>query len=261
MLEWDQYSRRATVDPLGDGGNIWLSWHYTNNLSLSVFKYITRSTGANPAKVPVDDVKRPFLPDFLRKNVARYRVKPEPEEVDGVRCWLVEWPDMDRFWVDPQHGFAIRRRAYCWGPGKPLHTAVLNRDYREVKPGLWLPYLQIVDRYADMNAEDKSVWGKVACRTEIHLDSIEFDRLSDDFFEIRLPPGTFVHDFIRHLKYRVSDPNGGDPFGEPVLEALQLQPTRGRGMRMLAAIAIPVGLAALAYLLLRRRHVKRSATP
>jgi len=261
LLEWDQSARQASVDGLKQGGSLWINWHYTNNLSLSVFKYITQSTGANPVTIASDDLKRPFLPDFLRNNVARYRVKPEPEEIDGVRCWLVEWPDMDRFWVDPQHGFAIRRRAYCWGPGKPLHTGVLNRDYREAKPGLWLPYLQIVDRYADINAEDKAVWGKLACRTEMQLDSIEFDRLSDDFFAIRLPPGTIVFDVVRKLHYRVADPNGGDPFGEPVLEALQLQPARGRAMVTIAAILIPVGLIVLGYLLSRRHHVKRTSTP
>jgi hypothetical protein len=48
-----------------------------------------------------DDLDLPFLPDFLRENMARYEVLPVPEEVDGTACWVAHWPGMDRFWTDP----------------------------------------------------------------------------------------------------------------------------------------------------------------
>ena len=119
---------------------------------------------------------------------------------------------MDRFWIDPDRGFAVPRRVYNWGPGKPQKFEFRHRDYGEVKPGLWLPFTQIEDKYASIVAEREAIWGKVAARSEYRLRSIEFDSLPDNFFDTKLPPGTRVLDQVHQRQYAVSGDNDNDPF-------------------------------------------------
>jgi hypothetical protein len=125
MLEWQQEFQSAYVSEFAKGGKIYQGLFYTRHLSLDAPKFIAKSNGADIAalrKMAVysDDLPLPFLPDFLRENKANYRVLPTPQEVDQASCWLVEWPGMDRFWVDPKRGFAIPLRRYSWAPGEPL---------------------------------------------------------------------------------------------------------------------------------------------
>ena len=133
--------------------------------------WVSTSTRESPSRVGADyetiqrnqpdnvDVTHPLLPEFLTKSLASYRVLPEPELVDGHRCWIVEWPGMDRIWVDPECGFVIRRRIYHWGPGKPLRCDVVQKDIREVRPGLWIAFQQIVENYANPARSWRWRWG------------------------------------------------------------------------------------------------------
>ena len=94
LLEWRQYAHTAVIGPFDTGGNAYSGLHYTRNLSLNAAKYMARSGGGDFAairRIPHygDDLDLPFLPEFLRENMARYEVLPVPEEVDGVPCWVV----------------------------------------------------------------------------------------------------------------------------------------------------------------------------
>lgn len=221
ILEDTPENRRALLMAFDLGQNIYGGLFYTINLSLDAPKFIASSNGVGDKMDEIrrryaDDLDFPFLPDFLRQNRSYYRVLPTAEEVDGKKCWVVEWPGMDRIWVDPLLGYAARRRAYCWGPGKALKLEIFNKDYRNVGNGLWLPFAQIVDKYASVVAENPSIWGKVTCITEYKVESIEFDKLTDAFFDIHLPPGTVVLDQVRHFEYVVPDAELADPFANAI---------------------------------------------
>lgn len=232
ILEWTDYNHRAVIDHFGLGRNIYNGLDYFRNSFLDAPKYIARTVGAEER---IDEIRKqwrlytayPYLPGFLRENKSRYRILPETEEIEGVTCWVVEWPGMDRMWIDPMRGFSIPRREYHWGPDLPLKYDIRNRDLKEVKSGLWLPTKQIEYRYADIEAENKSIWGKITCQSEYVLNSIAFDTLTDAFFEKALPDGTFVYDVTRDMQYNVSDRDTSDPFTMPIAEGQQLlrQPT------------------------------------
>jgi hypothetical protein len=239
LLEWDQYTRSALLDPFENGRNIFQDWLYTRNLSLDAPKQVAASGGADTASLRQlsglkDDLDLPFLPEFLRANQSRYHVRPEPEEVDGARCWVVEWPGVDRFWVDPLRGFAVPRRVYAYGPGKPLNFEFLQRDYHQVKPGLWLPFTQIENKYSSF-VESEALWGQVACRSEYRVHQIEFDRLPDRFFDVKLPPGTRVLDSVRKLEYLLLR-SAAAPFVDPIAAAAR-ERNRGPGWRVLTGPA------------------------
>ena len=221
IVEWEQDSEQAFVRPFDLGSNSFSGLYFTSNLSIDAPRYIVDSNGANLSAVREywpDQVGLPFLPEFLRQNQGSYHVGPVREKVDGVDCWLVEWPGMDRFFVAPQLGFAIPRREYCFGLGKPLKIGFHHRDYREVRPGLWLPFSQTENRYCPLS-EPAALWGKVASESEYQLNAIEFDNVPDSLFDIKLPQGTVVYDRVRDFSYSVSDASQDDPFNAAIAEA------------------------------------------
>jgi hypothetical protein len=228
VLHWDQDARSASVAELGSWPTIYGGLNYTRNLSLDAPKYMATSNGADIRRIRtipsvMDDTALPFLPEFLHENRTRYSVSPTQEKVNDRLCWVVEWPGMDRFWVDPERGFSIPRRAYCWAPGKPRRFEFLHSDYREVKPGLWLPFNQTEDVYTSIIADKESLWGMVAARSEIRLHAIEFDDVPDALFEVQLPPGTRVMDAVRNFQYTTSPNNEANPFDAAIAEAMKLK--------------------------------------
>src|SRR5262249_60825206 len=63
---------------------------------------------------PDDDTKPPDKghPFYLHVALAQkeYRVHPRQEQVAGAWCHVVEFPGVDKLWVDPAIGFSVRRR-------------------------------------------------------------------------------------------------------------------------------------------------------
>lgn len=216
VLRWDQHTRSATLNSFEDGWNIHAGWDYTLHLGLDAPRFILSSNDASAKLTGVrksfpDEADHPFLPAFLRENAADYRVGPQPEEVVGQSCWVLDFPGVDRICVDPTKNFAIVKRSYSWGPGKPARLSVENSDFKEVKPGLWLPFHQVVERYAVLT-ERKSLWGTVTSRSEYQLKSVAFDEgVSDALFDVELPVGTNVFDAVRNFNYRISGPSA-EPF-------------------------------------------------
>lgn len=257
-VDWDAATQRACIDHFDEGPEICSALYLTRNLALDAPRHILQSTGSSMdihelRKQYADDAAHPFLPASLRENRSRYHVLSDSETIDGVPCWIVEWPGMDRFHVAVERGFSIPMRTYCWGPGKPPQFAYRNSDYREVKPGLWVPFTQIVDRYASVFAEEKSLWGKVACRTEYKVKEIHFDDVSEGLFDVELPPGTLVFDVIRNFSYIVADKNTSDPFAMPIAQAEDLLQ---QSSQVLPIWATALLLLALGLLIWRRRNAR-----
>lgn len=248
LLDWNESGDLAGVHYFGVGGNIYYGLLYTRNLFLDAPKYISKCGGADLNAVRnnyPDWAALPYFPEFFLQNKAQYRILSKPELVSGVNCWIVEWPGMDRFWVDPSRDLAVVRRAYCWGPSKPLRFDVTHADYREVKPGFWLPCSTIEDQYADIRVGyvKESDWGKVGSRIEYKVTSLTLDNLDDSFFDIRLPPNTKVFDRVRQIDYRTSEDNA-DPFGDAFVEALA-QMRRRHYLRLAIATLLVMAILGL----------------
>jgi hypothetical protein len=189
ILDWDQSANLVYVDEKGGLGlGLYYGLLYTRNLSLDAPKYIAKCGGPDLStvreKVP-DIAALPFYPEYFRQNMVHYKILPKTETVSGMDCWVLEWPGMDRLWVAPTRDYAVVRRAYCWGPSKPLRLDVTHADYREVKPGFWLPFSTIEDKYADIRAGSvkEAEWGKIAAHIENKVTSLTVDNLEDSFFD------------------------------------------------------------------------------
>ena len=226
-LEWRQAHGSAALNRVeGASINIYQGLSYFRGLSLDSPKYIIRSLGVEAQLPEIKKRKRkyvdhPFLPQHIINNKESYRVLPTPETIDGSSCWVVEWKGMDRFWVDPDRGFAVVNREHAWAPGTPLRYKTSNSDYREVKPGLWLPHLQIVDAYFDPDRFEKKLAGKIRFRDTYELLGVEFDSLNEEFFDVSLPAGTRVYDATRDFTYTVSN-ESSDPFSLPLEKGTEL---------------------------------------
>lgn len=215
LVNWQQNSNSLLVTRLGFGAPFYNKLLYTRNLSLDVPALLATSNEIDHATIRrhfPDDAALPFLPRFVRDNIKRYRVSATPEIIDGQTCWLVEWPQMDQFWVCPDRGFIVPRRIYHWGPGKPIRYEFVNKDYKEVQPGYWLPFSQVENKYASIIAEPSKIWGKVTGRSEYKLLEAKFGTVPESQFDVSLPKGTIVFDEIRNFKYTVEGTSDNDPF-------------------------------------------------
>ncbi len=67
--------------------------------------------------------------------------------VGGADCLELRGPG-DRLWLDPKHGYALRRRVWDWLPGTSHQFDVTLSNFRTLSSGLWLPWKVRVGRYA-----------------------------------------------------------------------------------------------------------------
>lgn len=138
-----------------------------------------------------------FYPHCLRSGIRTdLIVLPEQEQVDGAWCHVVQCADVQKLWVDPQIGFAVRRKERHkpgsarddFNDGKPLPLADYKfSNFSEAVPGLWLPLHCERITYP---ATAKSLEPEL----ELVLDvtSLDVNTVSDRDFEIELPAGTMV---------------------------------------------------------------------
>jgi len=251
-FEWNKGNISASVREFTDGGNMHQSTDYFRYIGWDVSSHIVESGGgdykaAKNEEWLKDYLDHPFLPEFLETNLSKYSVNPVQGDVDGFPCWVVEYPGMDKFWVDSEHGYAIRKRIYHWGPGQARKFAIHNMDFREVKPGIWLPYRQIVDKYASIVSEQKDIWDKVASRLHYEVREILFDEeLPETCFEPDLKEGLHILDAVRNIRYTITDPNSAVPFEGSIDQGIKVnQYVKYRAFFIIvgsALIMIAVGL-------------------
>lgn len=271
FLDWFQFNQSVNLGPKQMRNfNVLYGWDYLENAGINPYRPIVESTGMSYEDATALDekslpttgpdsgllilhqfVKEPSLPDFLQLNASKYGVAEQSESIDGEAYWAIEWPEMDKIWVDVDRGYAVRRRVYRWKPAGPLARRVDNSDLREVKPGLWLWFRQTVETYGRQKEED---WDKVIRRSTYDVSECDFSHAPGALANLRLPVGTAVTDTIRDLKYTVSDEQG-DPFDKPLGEA-----TAAAGVRRRTGIIGPIIIANVAllavvvlYLVLRRK--------
>ena len=239
LLDWNQSSVHVIVDHFADGHNAHGRFDYFRHIGWNVSRLLIESENKNYDTVRKnlfdDDIDHPFLPEFLEKNKGKYVVHPIQENIDGFPCWVVEFPGMDKLWIDTEHGHAVRKRVYHFGEGKPRKYAILNQEWKEVMPGLWLPHKQIVDKYVSILAEDSKIWDQVTARMYYEVEEILINTVPDELFDVSLPAGTHVLDITRGTQYTVWDPDT-DPFAGPIEQSLKVN-----RYVMLRAITIIIG--------------------
>jgi hypothetical protein len=141
------------------------------------------------------------LPREVRYDLPHYRLRLEPEEVDGHRCYVLEYPEKDLIWVDPACNFAVRKRCNFQALGYPLYV-VENTDLTEKAPGVWIPSKTSKTVYHSIDAPQLK--GKIHA-TEVNVvKSCKINELTpDSFLPLPIKEGYFVDDQIRGVSYKV----------------------------------------------------------
>jgi hypothetical protein len=123
----------------------------------------------------------------------RFFMLPAQEEVDGVMCHVLEYPNIYKIWIDPKIGCAIRRRdKFSRSEGGSVLTGrVLLKDYKEVAAGLYLPMNCVREDYAHLS-NPSQYWGKKTMELHVAVRNVSVNGVTDDDFGIELPPGTTV---------------------------------------------------------------------
>jgi type II secretory pathway pseudopilin PulG len=262
-LDWTQHNDRVFIASKEKGDfNVLLGWRYLENAGLNPYRPVIESAGMSYEEARgLDDkhmlhqfLNKPLLPDFLESNASRYSVAEQPETIDGAACWVMEWPGMDKIWIDVDHSYAMRRRVFHWRPEGPLARHIDNSDFREIKPGLWFCFQQTVETYGMLNQAEE--WDKLTNVSAYEVSECDLSRAPEGLTALRLPVGTFVNDSIRNIQYRVSDEEG-DPFEKPLGEAAQVAgvPRRaGTNRRLIIGAAALVGMVVLCVCLFLRRR-------
>ncbi len=148
---------------------------------------------------PIDESPKPRpdlrLSDALDSGTCRIRASDE--FVDGHRCVVIDWGNKERttVWCDPALGFAIRRKEFHYHETDVLAWRVTSDSFQEILPGFWLPTHTNADRFASLRAPDK-LRDTPLIRYEYTVKSLEVNNVPDEFFELQIPPGVMVADYI-----------------------------------------------------------------
>jgi len=211
---------------------------------------------------PAPDAKAP--PAFLRFVFAipDYVLRQQPEAVEGHLCHVVEMPGLDRIWLDPQIGYAIRKRE-AWHPvSKALLRRQTSSEFREYpvsgpagEQAVWFPARIRLDAAgkADAPSEETGL--------DIVIEDLKINRVDDGVFKFVPPPGTLIADRDTGKLRQV--PGGLDLLDHSAVIAQQMmelsrtqsrQGPRGIPPEAYGLLAVSVALIALnVRLYLRRR--------
>lgn len=118
-------------------------------------------------------------------------------DVDGVACVQASTP-VDQMFFDPARGYALIRRDLKRSAGGPVRLRYSCKDFKLVKPGLWLARTIIAEAF---NGE------RLESRWRLEVVELELGDVPDSLFAITIPPGTPISD-ARHFP---PDPKSGYP--------------------------------------------------
>jgi RNA polymerase sigma factor (sigma-70 family) len=172
--------RKGTLDDLRQGGLFSTLWYPAN-----LFLEIWHDGLPRFRDLGIDD---PFvhLPRELEDEKAKYEVRTQQEKIDGYPCHVIERKGKYTFWIDPAHGFMVRK-AYKYSATGRLVVEYKSSHFREKVKGIWLPERQVLVSYYDDNDFDKRrkvPAGKVARIVTNSLLEARFNDVPDEFFAI-----------------------------------------------------------------------------
>jgi hypothetical protein len=238
VLDWTTSNDHAVVAPFEFGRNSYNEWYYFFYYGFVPFRHIAESNNVKYEDL-LEHAKKAdyleklndyFLPDCIRDHPARYKVQEEQEIIDGHLCWVIEWSNTDKIWMDANTN-VIRKRITHWSEGGVLKHVILNHDFKEVKNGLFLPMKQDVMVYVGPDwGLPQSQWGKEHSHFVYQVNAIQFGSLDEEakkFFSVPLPIGTSVYDVRENLEYRIYD-ESKDPFEDPIKQGIGVLQKRER---------------------------------
>ncbi|MDR2642687.1 MAG: hypothetical protein LBC74_07825 [Planctomycetaceae bacterium] len=231
IFEWTANSKSVVIVPFQFGRNMYQDWTFFLNIGITPFRKIAETNGTSFDKV-LDEVEREpslevlgyfVLPDSIKNNIKKYQVNPVQEEVDGHKCWVVEWKNADKIWFDSNLSGVIRKRIIHWEEGKEVKRVIVNSGFKEFGDGVVLPMKQEVTNYVgEKMGLSKSLLGKQHSHFIYQVDSIQFDNFDKEAEELSnysLSPGTSVLDVANELEYTITKPNS-DPFAGPISQGI-----------------------------------------
>ncbi len=229
LLSWDLRTNRCSIEKFTEGYEINMAyeWSYFELLGVHVIKYAVNDNKGDYESLRKKEKIQGYeflnvldLPDSLVRHRDHYIVKNELINIEGHDCYVLEWEQRDILFVDPDMNFSVRKRIVYNQDNGQIEYVATNKDFKEVCPGLWLPYKQMVDVYANTSVEPRSNWGKIASQRFFEIKEVKVGDIEDSLFEISPPVGTRVVDGIRSIHYTISDP-GSDPFAGPIGQAIK----------------------------------------
>ncbi len=232
VIDWREDSNHAVVSQFEYGRNMYHNWYYFQNYGIVPFRALAENNGVLYKDVLKQSLKDPsleplrnfILPDSLKENKDKYIVLPEQESIEGHDCYVIEWPNTDKIWIDLEIGGAIRKRISHWSENGFLRSMIINSDFKKLGSELFLPMKQEVTNFVGPNMGlSQNLWGKEFSHFIYKVNSIQIGRLNPEahkFFDVRLPEGTSVYDVRYGTDYRVSNPNS-DPFAGPIGQGIK----------------------------------------
>jgi hypothetical protein len=265
VLQWTSDNSQCYIDSFLNS-NIYLYWDYTRYLGINVYKHIAEANDISYSTLQQESqnnpiyamLKEPFIDDVFVKNTSKYRILPDKENIEGFPCLVIEWAGVDKMWVDIEHCFALRKRILHFSPDMPIKYEVNNGDFRQIKPGLWLPYTQTVVEYANPAHRPKDLWGKPIRRVHYVVEQIVADNIDMSLFDVVVPAGTYVMDSVRKMDFVVVE-DQTDPFASPIdMASQQLAYYKYRAIVM---IIVNIAFLLLIWFLFVRSKKKKTPKP
>ncbi len=142
----------------------------------------------------------PYQLDQLISS-GKYGIDGE-EVIDGLNCVILARPGFDRLWLAKDRGWAIARREWRWSAGGPIKRRFVNRDFRTITPGAWVPFEASMEIYGHPTTRPGQRVGVLKAAVQ----EVEAD-VPDDWFEPHFPIGTMVDDRATGSRY---------PFGKEI---------------------------------------------
>jgi hypothetical protein len=132
-------------------------------------------------------------------------------DVDGIKCAVLQGTIRTTYksktgeqkqrvrnvkgWLDLQRGFALRKweESGSWGG----LTRIVNSEFAQVEPGLWLPRQIEIQSLASREgvAYPEQYRGKLTLSTRIRVTRCNVNRVADDVFASPTKRGDWVVDF------------------------------------------------------------------
>jgi hypothetical protein len=199
--------------------------------------------------------RKQWLPKVIADGLQQYE-SVERVDDEGIRCTVLEYPEHEAFWFDPEKSYALRRRDSFDPATGDLAVRTTLRDFVELE-GVWLPRSIVHEEFGGPD-DPTSVRGKVRARKVLRLISISASEIPDTQFVLKAPGGNVVvHDTSRRTFFRhyTSGEN-------PVLSAAeaarkQSRPSNPDAIRISVAVFLAASIVVLSAILLWIRRSSR----
>lgn len=136
---------------------------------------------------------------FVVEN-PHYALLADAESVDGHSCCVVENSGVDRLWLDPALGYAIRKREIYDERGRVRHRSCVKSFQRcdltgktNEQASVWMP-TRIFNEFKTDDANVRSDSRTGLAKAEIVVQWVSVNSVDDQSFRFIPPPGTLVYD-------------------------------------------------------------------